>query len=210
MFLNPIAKILNVKEKELEKKLIAPDSMIDGWYDQIIISSPFTKPAKELIEEWVVKFEEFDSVMIDINKDPMIAMAKDNGKKWSNYILFLQSLSIDEIDKVKEIAAKTKVEVDDRAAKKIVSDGKLKYLRRLSFSSEIIALVAYLNEAKPLTDAQYLEQATLLSPIKEALTNAMTVHARAMVEEIVPDEVLVTTSDRVAILNEIDNFLTGE
>lgn len=82
-------------------------------------------------------------------------------------------------------------------------------MKRIQFGHRLVAIMSIRNDAKSLTGAQIVQLVADFSSINTAWLNGSIATSRALVDAITPDETLITTADKTAILAEIDANLAG-
>lgn len=82
-------------------------------------------------------------------------------------------------------------------------------IKRIQFGHRLVAIMSIRNDAKNLTGAQIVQLVADFSSINTAWLNGSIATSRALVDAITPDETLITTADKTAILAEIDANLAS-
>lgn len=100
------------------------------------------------------------------------------------------------------------VVVEDTTRKTSEEDIALR-IRRIQFGQRLVAIMSIRNDAKNLTGAQIVQLVADFSSINTAWLNGSIATSRALVDAITPDETLITTADKTAILAEIDANLAS-
>ena len=107
---------------------------------------------------------------------------------------------------VEDANLKASVEASDAALAASESAIALK-LKNMEFGKRVLAIVSVRNDAKSLQPADVLSLSNTYAPIQALLLNGSIATAKAQVEAIVPDGVLVTQADLDAILAEMNAYL---
>ncbi len=107
-----------------------------------------------------------------------------------NGVLFLE----DDDDKIAATAAEADIAIR---------------MKRIQFGQRLVAIMSIRNDAKDLTGEQVVQLIQDFAAINTAWLNGMIETSRAMVNAITPDETILTTADKTAILAEIDANLAA-
>lgn len=107
---------------------------------------------------------------------------------------------------LEDAGLKASVLAADIEAGNIESSIALK-LKNMEFGKRVLAIVSVRNDAKSLQPADVLSLSNTYAPIQALLLNGSIATAKAQVEAIVPDGVLVTQADLDAILAEMNAYL---
>ncbi len=84
------------------------------------------------------------------------------------------------------------------------------FLKRIDCGKRVIALMAVRNVPKNLNTAQVAQMAATYASIKGLLETASLNTAKAAIQAVVPDGILVTDDDKVALVAEIDKCLEAQ
>lgn len=103
-------------------------------------------------------------------------------------------------------AKKSEVEAEMLAAK-AKSDGMALVKKKMAQGKELIAFINMLQAPKNLTPAQIKTMLQTYSDIKAMLETGALQSAREEIVGVDPDAVIVTSSDKTAILAELDKYL---
>lgn len=82
-------------------------------------------------------------------------------------------------------------------------------VKRIQFGQRLVAIMSIRNDAKSLTTEQIVQLVNDFADINKAWLNGSIATSRALVDALVPDETILTTADKTAILAEIDANLTA-
>lgn len=80
-------------------------------------------------------------------------------------------------------------------------------LKRQDFGRRLIAIVSELNEPKGLTMAQIVQLSKTYADIRESCFNGAIDTAKALITAETPDGIIITESDKTALLDEINSNL---
>jgi hypothetical protein len=81
------------------------------------------------------------------------------------------------------------------------------FLKRIDCGRRVIALMAVRNVPKNLNTIQVAQMANTYASIKGLLETASLNTAKAAIQAVVPDGVLVTADDQTALVAEVDKCL---
>ena len=101
---------------------------------------------------------------------------------------------------------KASVEADDAALSGSEAAIEVK-LKNMEFGKRVLAIVSIRNDAKSLQPADVVSLSNTYAPIQGLLLNGSIATAKAQIEAITPDGVLVSQDDLDAILAEINAYL---
>lgn len=101
------------------------------------------------------------------------------------------------------------LEVSEDATKKQQEADIKTRMNRIQFGHRLVAIMSIRNDAKNLTGAQIVQLVADFASINTAWLNGSIATSRALVDAITPDETLITTADKTAILAEIDANLAS-
>ena len=82
-------------------------------------------------------------------------------------------------------------------------------IKRIAFGQRLVAIMSIRNDAKSLTGAQIVQLVNDFADINTAWLNGSISTSRALIDALTPDETILTTADKTAILAEIDANLTA-
>jgi hypothetical protein len=82
-------------------------------------------------------------------------------------------------------------------------------IKRIAFGQRLIAIMSIRNDAKNLTPAEIVQLVTNFSDINTAWLNGSILTSRSLVNALTPDEDILTSADKTAILAEIDANLVS-
>lgn len=99
-------------------------------------------------------------------------------------------------------------EDSDKVAAKASEDEIAMRIKRIDFGRRLIAIMSIRNDAKSLTQGQIVQLVKDFADINTAWLNGSISTSRALVDALTPDETILTTADKTAILAEIDANLT--
>lgn len=99
-------------------------------------------------------------------------------------------------------------DTDAIAAKELESEIELR-VKRISFGQRLIAIMSIRNDAKDLTPSEIVELVATFQTINTAWLNGSIATSRALIAALTPDETILTTADKTAILAEIDANLAS-
>jgi len=77
-------------------------------------------------------------------------------------------------------------------------------VKRIQFGQRLIAIMSIRNDAKDLNPSQIVELVATFQTINTAWLNGSIATSRAIIDALTPDEELITSADKTAILAEID------
>lgn len=100
------------------------------------------------------------------------------------------------------------VVVEDTARRTSEEDIALR-IRRIQFGQRLVAIMSIRNDSKNLTGAQIVQLVQDFSAINTAWLNGSIATSRALIAALTPDETILTTADKTAILAEIDANLAS-
>lgn len=113
-----------------------------------------------------------------------------------------QGIVEDEAKKVSFLAEKAQKESDEAKIKS--------QLKNMEFGKRVVALIGSRNSEKSLTPGQVKQLVESYSVIQSLLMSGSILTAKAEIEAITPDGVVITQADKDAILNEINTYLGGQ
>lgn len=124
---------------------------------------------------------------------------------------------LDETDRDVSI---TKVSVDesgelfleddtDKIALQTSEDEIALRVTRIKFGQRLVAIMSIRNDAKSLTTQQIVQLVSDFADINQCWLNGSIQTSRALIDALTPDETILTTADKTAILAEIDANLTA-
>ena len=82
-------------------------------------------------------------------------------------------------------------------------------VQRIQFGQRLVAIMSIRNDAKSLTTEQIVQLVSDFADINQAWLNGSIQTSRALIDALTPDETILTTADKTAILAEIDANLTA-
>lgn len=80
-------------------------------------------------------------------------------------------------------------------------------LKLIDAGKRVIALLNLRNESKNLTTAQVAQLITTFSSIKSVLETGSLLTAKGLISQVVPDGIIITASDKDALITELDKFI---
>lgn len=80
-------------------------------------------------------------------------------------------------------------------------------LMDMNFGREMIAYVGVLNGAKELSTEQIAQIAQMYAPIMNLLMAGALRTARSLIEQIVPDGIIVTDEDKALLLADLNDYI---
>jgi len=97
----------------------------------------------------------------------------------------------------------------DKIDARVTEEAIAMRVKRIAFGQRLIAIMSIRNDAKSLTQGQIVQLVTDFADINTAWLNGSIQTSRALIDAITPDETILTTADKNAMLAEIDNNLTS-
>jgi len=88
------------------------------------------------------------------------------------------------------------------------ADIKLR-IKRIQFGQRLVAIMSIRNDSKNLSGAQIVQLVQDFASINTAWLNGSIATSRALIAALTPDETILTTADKTAILAEIDANLAS-
>jgi len=82
-------------------------------------------------------------------------------------------------------------------------------VKRIEFGHRLVAIMSIRNDAKSLSQSEIVQLVNDFADINKAWLNGSIQTSRALIDALTPDETILTTADKVAILAEIDSKLTA-